>query len=271
MSNGHRDATGWKGKQAHTDVVPTARVVDLHHRPRTSYHCCVDALGENTGDDGDTLATTLDGDPTVSQAPLTYTRGMNTRATMAWLRASHGEDGVAAVRDALPTRVLRDLGGRALRPASLSWVPFMAHARLLQSIADVLYDGDREALVAVGRASVLRDLPVLLRPVLELMSPGYLITKTTKLWNLYHSHGAWEITRGKRELVAVLVDRPESHPAFCATTRGMTEASLMMAGALQVSCVEERCRTRGAPVCSLRVTWTEKSDGPRDRLPRPPT
>lgn len=237
----------------------------------------MEALAENTdADDADAddadIPTAVDGDPTVSQGPpLTMTRGMSTRATMAWLRAEHGDDGVAAVRDVLPTRVLRALGGPALRPPSLSWLPFMAHAHLLQSIADVLYEGDSDALVAVGRATVLRDLPRILRPVLELLSPGFLIGKTTKLWGLYHSRGAWEITRGKRELVAVLVDRPESHPAFCAATRGMTEASLMMAGATHVSCVEERCRTKGAPCCSLRVTWNEKGDGARDRLPRPPS
>ena len=83
--------------------------------------------------------------------------------------------------------------------------------------------------------------------------------------------GRWAVSRGERDLQAVLVDRPENHPAFCAAMVGWIEGALMLAGGLDVCAVEERCITKGATCCSLRVSWREKKDTARDRRPRAPT
>ncbi len=241
---------------------------------RTNSHGATNpALDEPTGDSDD--ATVVDSEPTeppTRPAPMSYTRGMSPRAVIAWVRNNRGEAAVAQLQAALPAHVVEDLGD-GLRPPLLSWVPFLSHCELLAKVDELYGRGDGTLLIEVGRAAAYRDIPSMAKPFARFLSPGFLVDMVTKIWRVYHTVGSWEVSRGERDLQAMLIGRPENHPAFCPVLIGYCEAAMALAGALDVKIVEERCANKGAPCCSLRMKWSEKSDvvRARDRVPRAPT
>lgn len=203
--------------------------------------------------------------------PLSYTRGMNVRSAVSWVKTNHGDDGLRLLARAMPPDVLRDVGGEHFAPPSMQWVPFHAHALVLETIDAVFGSGDLELCRTVGRHMAQRDFPTIARPVAKLLTPAVFVSMSTKIWRLYNSHGSWEIVPGDREIKAVLLKRPEHHSAFCTGCLGWVEGALEISGAIDAFAVEERCAAKGAPVCSMRVTWKEKNDGARNRVPRPPS
>jgi hypothetical protein len=232
-----------------------------------------DFLNEATdAGDGNDASTIVEEGDTLSGAPAlpkSFTRGMNVRAAIAWVQATHGENGVRKLADSLPARVVDDLGGASLKPAAMTWVPFLSHSILLEHIDHLFGNGDLKLLLTVGRAMAFHDFPGVARPVARMLSPGFFLDMSTKLWGIYNSHGSWEISRGERELLGVRIGCPENHRAFCAGTCGWIEGALLFCGAVEAEAKEERCAALGAPVCSLRITWKERRD--LGRLPRPPT
>ena len=228
------------------------------------------ALDEDTGG-ADDDETHLDELATELPAAKSFTRGMNPRAVVGWVRSLHGEQGVAALAASLPAHVVTDLGGPMLRPPLMSWVPFLSHAELLVKIDERFGAGDLRLLTDVGRAAAYRDFPSLARPFARMLSPGLVVDMATRIWSVYHSAGTWEVSRGERDLQAVLVNRPESHPAFCVAMLGWIEGAMLFAGAVDVRAVEERCAAKGATCCSVRMSWREKKDTVRDRRPRAPS
>lgn len=228
-----------------------------------------------TGDDATAVDSVSEGtEPPTRPAPLSYIRGMGPRAVIAWVRNTRGEMGLRALADALPEHVLEDMGGRELRPSLMGWVPFLSHCELLAQVERLYGTGDGSTVLQeVGRAAAYRDMPSIAKPFARLLSPGFLVDTVTKIWRVYHSTGSWEVTRGERDLLAILVGRPENHPAFCPVVIGYCEAAMTIAGATEVRVVEERCANKGSPVCSLRMQWVEKSDSlrARDRVPRAPS
>ena len=225
-------------------------------------------LDEDTGDDLDRTELDAPGeeDGTDEQEPC-LTRGLNPRAALAWVKAEHGEAGVWRVIEALDDDDDRVLGGG--RVGAMTWVPFLAHARLLQAIDGCFGAGDLAVLRRVGRFMVQRDFPLVARPLLKLASPGFFLDRAMRLWRLYHSHGAWEMARNQGEVRASLVGHPDTHPAFCATFVGWLEGALALTGAHAIDTREIRCRSQGAPCCSFMTSWTTGSA--RDRVPRPPS
>lgn len=203
--------------------------------------------------------------------PLSFTRGMNPRAMISWVRHVHGDAGVRQLAAALPQDMLDDLGGPALRPSSMAWIPFLTNARLIEAIDAVFGKGDYGLMREVGRYMARHDFPAVAKPMAMMLSPGLFIDLSVKIWRLYHSHGHWEVIRHRREIQASLFERPESHRAFCEGTMGWIEGAMIFCGAVDVVAVEERCAAKGAPCCSIRVRWAEARDAVVDRTPRPPT
>jgi hypothetical protein len=226
---------------------------------------------EDTPGEASELPTVPDADATVAERVTCFTRGLNPRAALAWVRATYGEEGIVNVLDSLEDEDAFALGGRNGRLVSArAWVPFLAHARLLAIIDATFGSGDFGMLRAVGRYMGFHDFPVVARPLLRLASPGFFLDKAMKLWRMYHSHGRWEIVRTANTVRAALVDHPEHHAAFCATFLGWMDGALSLTGALSIESTETRCAALGARCCSFEVTWTDRS-GSRERVPRPPT
>ncbi|MDP2342862.1 MAG: hypothetical protein Q8O67_18035 [Deltaproteobacteria bacterium] len=224
----------------------------------------------------------MEGSPVVDDAtemelvvvpkPLAFTRGMNARAAVSWVRHHHGPAGVERLASSLAPDLIHVLGPD-LRPRSMGWIPFMVQARLLEGIDQLFGRGDYRLLRDVGRHMAMHDFPAIARPLARMLSPGLFVDLSVKIWRLYNTHGRWEVSRGPREINAVRFESAESHIAFCEGTMGWIEGAMMFCGAVDVVATEERCCARGGPCCSVRVRWVEASDNvvARDRRPRPPT
>lgn len=200
------------------------------------------------------------------------TRGLNPLGALRYVRHHHGDDGVVSVLAGLSAGDRAVLGGdtqEGLRSAT--WVPFLTHARLLRAIDARFGAGDLALLPGVGRFMAQADLPGLLKPVLRLMTPAFLITQTMRLWRGYHSHGRWELVRTSGDLRAVLVDHPVAHPAFCATFCGFVEGALAFSGARAPHVEQTACRCHGDRACAFYGVFEERGvDAARGRVPRPP-
>lgn len=215
---------------------------------------------EHAGDDVDTAA----GD-------AFQTRGLNPLGALRYVRRHHGSVGMVKVVSALSARDRLALGGDDLAGlTSSTWVPFLTHARLLATIDRSLGVGDLSLLPAVGRFKAQADLPGLLKPVLRLMTPGFLISQSMRLWRRYHSHGRWEIVRTSSDIRAVLVDHELAHPAFCATFCGYVEGALLFSGARLPKVTQTACRCHGDRVCAFLGVFDEQAGNARSRVPQPP-
>jgi hypothetical protein len=214
--------------------------------------------------------TAIDGAPVTGEAPC-MTRGLNPLGALAWVREEHGNEGVRRVLAALSATdraLLRD----GAVPAR-EWIPFLTHARLLEAIDAAYGNNDLALLRTVGSAMVRRDFPVVGKPFLRVIGPGFFLDKLMALWRVYHSRGRWEITRGPGEVRGVLVDHPQHHRACCAMVLGWAEGVIELSGARDAHAEELRCAARGAPCCTFEMTWLEwgARRSPRERTPRPPT
>ena len=214
--------------------------------------------------------TELDGppeDPTEVDSCLS--RAIGCKAALSWVKERHGTAGVEKVLARLHTEDRRLLASAK----AFDWVPFLLHARLLESIDAVVGAGDLASLHAVGVGMARRELPVVGRMFMRIVSPGFFLDKVMRLWPILHSRGRWELTRGPGTVRGLLVDHPDHHPAFCAQTLGFAEGALTMTGAVEPRAVELTCAARGAPYCSYEMTWKELGSrrGPTDRIPKPPS
>jgi hypothetical protein len=226
-------------------------------------------------DDKDFLnePTDADEDPTLpGRRPisLSFTRGMNPRAVTSWVRHTHGPEAVAKLAAVLPDDVKDDLGGDKLKPMPTAWVPYQSYVKFLTALDLLFGKGDLKLLRKVGHYQAFHDFPAIARPLARLLSPGWLVDVSTRIWSVYNSHGRWEISRGERQVRGILLDTLECDPAFCMSMCGWVEGALMYCGATDASCIEERCVSRGDPYCSVNATWLEKRDMARTRIPRAP-
>jgi hypothetical protein len=204
-------------------------------------------------------STVLDDDePPSLKVPPTFTRGLNPRGAMSWVRQTYGSDGERKVLDALPPSVVALLGGARLNPAKLAWVPLPAHAMLLETIDRVFGAGDFGLLPTVGRYMAFRDVPLIARPIAMVLRPASFIDAGLRIWRFYHSHGSWLITKRETSCSATLYGMPYANVAFCQAMRGWAEGALLFTGAREVMSEELRCQARGATSCAYELRWREK-------------
>jgi len=182
------------------------------------------------------------------------TKGMNPLAALAYVRKEGDTDALAKVLQKLPQKDLDILVGQKKLTAS-TWVPFSLQARLLQSIDDVMGEGDHHLLFDVGRFMSGRDIPRAFRPLLKLGNPGWVVSVATRMWRTYHSEGWFEVERTKTALIATLHDHEENHPAFCATFTGWVTGAIEISGGKDVLFDHPVCRARGGAQCVFTGRW----------------
>ncbi|MBO6935210.1 MAG: hypothetical protein JJ863_09540 [Deltaproteobacteria bacterium] len=82
---------------------------------------------------------------------------------------------------------------RALVP--MTWHDLALQHRLLRTIDRVLGDGDGSLVPAIGRYEADRDLKIVIRLVLRLANPAFVLEKAGEYWRRFYDQGRWEVTR----------------------------------------------------------------------------
>jgi predicted hydrocarbon binding protein len=182
-------------------------------------------------------------------------RGLDLLGALDFVRKRGGRDQMTRVLERLGEEDLAVLQGGRRELKGRRWYPFQTHCRLLRAIDAELGEGDLTLLYDVGQHIARRDVPRLFRPILRAGNPGWVISKSTQLWRLFHSSGRWTIDRGRTELLARLDDRSETDEAFCEAFMGWVCATLEMSGGVDISIDHPVCAARGAPACVFVGRW----------------
>jgi len=138
---------------------------------------------------------------------------------------------------------------------AIQWFDLELYARMLNTMDTVFGDGDLAVVRDFGRWGAERDLKSLFRILLRVVSPAYLLKKTTQVWTRYHDSGTWQMeavpggAHGRLDGLGV-VDR-----ALCAELTAYLPRLVELVGGQNVSCKHPACRADGAPACEYAAEW----------------
>lgn len=180
-------------------------------------------------------------------------KGLAVNMRFLWAQAHHGEEGRRRLIDALTPE------HRALFDANIlphAWVP-LGLFNDVNVCADRLFGtGDLALCVKLGAWAAEKSLPTLFRIFYRLGSPMFIFNKAAKLWSAHYDTGRLEpLNPAPNEVRLVLHDHGLPHRAHCLSVLGWATRSVEMSGGKVVISDEVRCRTKGDPVCELRISW----------------
>ena len=180
-------------------------------------------------------------------------KGSALNARLGWVRRNHGDDGIHRLMAAVDPATRGALEEPILKA---SWYPFAVFIDLIESIDRVFGSGDLGLSLVLGRHAAEDNLPTIYRLFFKVGSPKWVLERATRLWDLHYDSGRMTLEEGVGNHADLRVTGfATPHRAHCLSVAGWTERSVEMSGGVNVRVVETECRTAGAPVCTLHVSW----------------
>ena len=184
-------------------------------------------------------------------------KGSAITARVRWLRELYGEDGVRALKAALDPPYRQALEGRILPH---EWVPFELYVAVSTEIDRLYGKGDLELCRELGRYSAKVNLPTLYRIFYSLGSPGFIVRRAAKVWDVHYTSGRLDVdierfADGTDGCTLTIVDFATPHRSHCLSVLGWCERSVELSGGTLVSSAETACRVWGDDRCVLSVRW----------------
>jgi hypothetical protein len=87
------------------------------------------------------------------------------------------------------------------------------------------------------------------------LSPWHVIEAADLFWRRYHTWGAVRVSRRDGDGADVEITAGPREPLVCATTRGILEEVVHLAGAARVTVEHARCEAHGGDGCVFAVRW----------------
>jgi hypothetical protein len=142
---------------------------------------------------------------------------------------------------------------------SSQWYPYSAFVALVRAI-DSLHGGPDFALCrALGRESAGRDLGATFRIISAMASVDFLLKRGQVFWGQYCDRGRMVLEApDKLSFLARMEDFPEIDVAHCHLIEGWLEGLGDALGAVDMTCRQTRCASRGDPHCEFRGAWTSQ-------------
>lgn len=173
-------------------------------------------------------------------------------STALFAEKTFGPDAIEHVLEALPMddqRVLRGATAVGWYPAA----PVMSFHRKL----DELYGrGDLSLCLDVGKFSAEWTLNAVLKMVLRLRTPNWLMERSTSLWERFHDSGRWELQHnGPVPLLAQLHDFEVRDSAFCVRFSGWLHGAIALTGGKEPEVAHPKCVCTGDPYCQFEGSW----------------
>jgi hypothetical protein len=127
--------------------------------------------------------------------------------------------------------------------------------RFQRAIDGVLGDGSLAMCREIGRFSAEWQLNLFHRLALRMKRPSYLLERAASVWRQYHSVGRWEVNLTDRGGRGELYEFGADDHSFCIRLQGWLERAFELCAAKDVSVVEQRCATEGAPCCEFAIEY----------------
>lgn len=173
-----------------------------------------------------------------------------TSLNLDWVRSNRGQSIVDEVileaEDDVDVDVRAALEG--------DWIPYRAHAALLDAIADRVTEDDLRTMGAYGARNLEGPVPGFTK-ILAFFGPARLLRRADDVWGRYANFGTLRtpvIDSGRA--VIVLEEFPVTRP-FCISLEGFFEGLLRRLDAQDVRVRQEVCMAEGAAVCRFAGTW----------------
>ncbi len=181
-------------------------------------------------------------------------KGIAVLTRLTYAEVHHGAEGRKQLLESLEPAQRAMLEGHVLPHA---WVPFDLFIALNVNADRLFGSGDLSLCRTMGAWSAEKSLPTLFRIFYRFGTPMFIFGKAAKLWSHHYDSGWLEPQSPAPNEVRLLIhDLQSPHRAHCLSVLGWAGRSIEMSGGKLVVQEETRCRTRGAPVCELRLTWT---------------
>jgi hypothetical protein len=181
-------------------------------------------------------------------------KGAAITARVRFVRERYGEEGYARLLDALSEPLRARLAGRILPH---EWAPFELFVALNVAADRLFGAGDLALCYEMGRYSAEVNLPSLYRLFYRLGSPMFIFRKAARLWDVHYTSGRLTPVEERPGAVRLHVeDIAEPHRAHCLSVLGWASRSIELSGGRVDEATESACRTRGDPMCVMRVAWS---------------
>jgi uncharacterized protein (TIGR02265 family) len=190
-------------------------------------------------------------------APQTGSRikGHILLSRIQYVREVAGEARFLEVLASLPAEDRAILSGMIL---PVTWYSLDLNLRLDAAIAAVLSPGDRSRVfLEMGRASAEKNLTGVHRAYVRQGDPHFLLASTPLIYAAYYAVGNRTYEKTGERSATLRTQAVEIVSATdCLTVIGWHQRAIEMCGGTDVKVEETQCRTRGAPYCEYRCSWS---------------
>jgi serine/threonine protein kinase len=189
-------------------------------------------------------------EPDAPGTRVPHTRGVLFRSSYRVLGARHGAAWVSMVSRNYPALA------QALQPQStlLSWHPTDLFVVMLKAIAQSGRDAATFAR-ELGRVATSATFSRFFGADPTMLSPWHVLEATDLFWRRYHTWGKVEVRRQEGEGADVVIGEGPREPLVCASSGGILEEVVLLAGAAQVEVVHSRCEALGSDACVFSIRW----------------
>jgi len=177
---------------------------------------------------------------------------MGVKSMVKFAREIGGEEGFTRLMDHLSEDNRALLSGTILSTDRFSEKTNQA---LINGIVTVLLEGDPERAVEIGKSLIDDGLNIAYKMFFKFGNPGWIISKGSLLWKMYHEVGSLEVFDVETKSCRARLSFPYLDIAFCRVIVGCILRALELSGAKRVLVDHEACVAKGHDICVYHVRW----------------
>lgn len=173
-----------------------------------------------------------------------------TNLNLDWVRSHRGE----TVADEIVQEAEEAVDVDVRAALERDWIPYKAHAALLEAISHRVDEEALRAMGAYGARNLEGPVPGFTK-ILAFFGPERLLRRADDVWGRYANFGTLRtptIDSGRASIV--LEEFPVTRP-FCISLEGFFEGLLRRLDAEDVRVRQSACMAQGAAACRFEGTW----------------
>ena len=182
---------------------------------------------------------------------MALSKGVILLGGMEFVRKRYGEEALA--------RVLAEMdpadASLMKHAVAAGWYPIEPFLRFRRTVDRIFGKGDLALLREMGRFAGDFQLHTVLKSLLKLTNPSWLVERGTRVWRQYHDTGDWEYIRSEPNYLRARITGFVADEAWCTGFLGFIERAVELTGGKDPKAVHPRCRARGDAFCEFEGRW----------------